>query len=177
MEIGGATRPMILVTLDGSHFSEAILGTVKALAVPLGADVELFTVGRLSAALDTPVARTYGEMTPTATASGTRIGVPLPSAQSSVRVETREQALGRIGTELRQYLTDRSQELTGTRVSIAVDINDDPARAIITYARRVHPTLIAMTTHGRTGLGHLLAGSVCEAVIRSGVAPVLVLRP
>jgi len=34
-----------------------------------------------------------------------------------------------------------------------------------------------MATHGRTGISHLLAGSVCESVIRSGVAPVLVLRP
>ncbi|HET8648273.1 MAG TPA: universal stress protein, partial [Vicinamibacteria bacterium] len=44
-------------------------------------------------------------------------------------------------------------------------------------ARRTHPDLIAMATHGHGGARHLLAGSVCERVIRSGVAPVLVVRP
>jgi nucleotide-binding universal stress UspA family protein len=37
--------------------------------------------------------------------------------------------------------------------------------------------LIAMATHGRSGAGHLFAGSVCEKVIRSGAAPVVVVRP
>jgi hypothetical protein len=37
--------------------------------------------------------------------------------------------------------------------------------------------MIAMDTRGRTGLSHLLAGSVCEQVVRGGVAPVMVLRP
>ena len=36
--------------------------------------------------------------------------------------------------------------------------------------------LIVMSTHGRTGLSHLLMGSVAEAVIRTSPCPVLVLR-
>jgi nucleotide-binding universal stress UspA family protein len=48
---------------------------------------------------------------------------------------------------------------------------------IIDRARQEHVDLIAMATHGRTGLMRALAGSVCERVIRSGVAPVVVLRP
>jgi nucleotide-binding universal stress UspA family protein len=34
-----------------------------------------------------------------------------------------------------------------------------------------------MATHARSGLAHLIVGSVAERVIRSGVAPVLVVRP
>lgn len=175
---GTTSRPKILVTLDGSHFSEAILGPVMNLAPALGAEVILFCVGRASDAHDTPVKSSYTEMTIAAAPTGTPFtNMPLPSALSPSRVETRQQALNRIDADLRAYLADRAEELANVQVTIAVDIDDDPAHAIVAYARRIHPDLIAMATHGRTGLGHLLAGSVCEAVIRSSIAPVLVLRP
>jgi hypothetical protein len=37
--------------------------------------------------------------------------------------------------------------------------------------------LIVMATHGRTGLVHVLCGDVAESVLRSGVAPVLLVHP
>jgi nucleotide-binding universal stress UspA family protein len=42
-----------------------------------------------------------------------------------------------------------------------------------------HPdvSLIAMATHGRTGLSHLLLGGVCEGVLRQAQVPVFALRP
>jgi nucleotide-binding universal stress UspA family protein len=166
-----------LVTLDGSHFSEAILATVRTLALPLDAAVELFRVGQPTAAHDTPVRATYGEITPQASSTGTRLALPLPSAGMVSRVESREQALDRMTAELTDYLRDRARELAGITTTVVVALDDDPATAIIARARRTHPDLIAMATHGRTGLSHLLVGSVCEAVIRSGVAPVVVLRP
>ena len=39
------------------------------------------------------------------------------------------------------------------------------------------PDLIVMATHGRTGLVHILFGDVAEEVVRSGVAPVLLVHP
>ena len=167
----------ILTTLDGSHFSESILGTVQTIAQASGAEVELFAVGRLQRAHDTPRRTQYEEMTPVATTTGSRLNVPLPSEQGMPPVETREQAIVRIETELQEYLTDRARDLEGVRTTIAVDVADDPAEAIIHRAREIGADLIAMATHGRSGLGHLLAGSVCEKVIRSGTAPVVVLRP
>ncbi|MCI0435395.1 MAG: universal stress protein, partial [Gemmatimonadetes bacterium] len=89
----------------------------------------------------------------------------------------RDQALQRMEAELTAYLQRCASELTGIKTAIAVDIADDPAPAIIDRARMGHADLIAMATHGRSGFSHLLAGSVCERVIRSGVAPVVVLRP
>jgi nucleotide-binding universal stress UspA family protein len=167
----------ILVTLDGSQFSEAILKSVANVAGPLGADVELLSVGRPSEAHVTPSRSTYTEMTPAATATGTRINVPLPSDQQAHSAETRQQALDRMEAELYDYLNARAHDLGGVTVETRVEFADDVAGAIIERARATHPDLIAMATHGRTGLSHLLAGSVCERVIRSGVAPVLVLRP
>jgi nucleotide-binding universal stress UspA family protein len=51
----------------------------------------------------------------------------------------------------------------------------EPAKEIIDFARRGQFDLIVMATHGRSGLQRTLHGSVTAAVIRSGVAPVLVI--
>lgn len=177
MEAHATTRPRILVTLDRSECSESVLPTVTNLAQSLGAEVELFAVGRPESAHDTPSHSTYGEITPQATSTGVPLSVPLPSAGIAPRVETRVQALDRLEAELRHYLQGQAARMAGVNTSITVELDDDPARAIVARARRTRPDLIAMATHGRTGLKHLLAGSVCEAVIRSGVAPVLVIRP
>lgn len=51
-----------------------------------------------------------------------------------------------------------------------------PTAAILEAARVGRATLIVMTTHGRSGLAHLVLGSVAEAVVRNARVPVLVLR-
>jgi len=52
----------------------------------------------------------------------------------------------------------------------------EPATEIIRLARLLGANLIAMGTHGRTGLGRLLMGSVAEAVLRRAPCPVLTLK-
>jgi len=56
--------------------------------------------------------------------------------------------------------------------SIVVD--QSPVDAILDAERGVD--LVVLGTHGRSGLAHLLAGSVAEAVIRRAACPVVVLR-
>ena len=51
-----------------------------------------------------------------------------------------------------------------------------PAEAIIDYAGATGTSLIVMGTHGRTGLAHLLMGSVAEQVVRTAPCPVLTVR-
>jgi len=52
-----------------------------------------------------------------------------------------------------------------------------PAELILELAARERADLIAMTTHGRTGLTRLLMGSVTETVLRHSTLPLLVARP
>ncbi len=52
----------------------------------------------------------------------------------------------------------------------------DPMREILTAAGDAGADLIAMTTHGRSGLGRLLFGSVAEAVLRRAEIPVFLMR-
>jgi nucleotide-binding universal stress UspA family protein len=52
----------------------------------------------------------------------------------------------------------------------------DPAREILAGAAETGADLIAMTTHGRSGLGRLLFGSVAEAMLRRADIPVFLMR-
>jgi nucleotide-binding universal stress UspA family protein len=47
---------------------------------------------------------------------------------------------------------------------------------IIEYAADVNADLIVMATHGRTGVSHVLLGSVAEQVVRKAPCPVLTLK-
>lgn len=167
----------ILVTLDGSYFSEAILAPLTKFAQEMGADVELFAVGRLDKVHETPLNYQGRDMVPAGTTTGIRLNLPRLDELLPPPAETRQQAVTRVDAELHDYLLNTAERLHGITATVATDVADDPAEAIIAHARREHVDLIAMATHGRTGFAHLLAGSVCESVIRSGVAPVLVLRP
>jgi nucleotide-binding universal stress UspA family protein len=52
----------------------------------------------------------------------------------------------------------------------------EPVAEIVASAREAGADLIAMTTHGRSGFGRLLFGSVAEAVLRQAEIPVLMMR-
>jgi nucleotide-binding universal stress UspA family protein len=51
-----------------------------------------------------------------------------------------------------------------------------PAEEILAAAKATGADLIAMATHGRSGLGRILFGSVAEAVLRASPVPVLMIR-
>lgn len=55
-----------------------------------------------------------------------------------------------------------------------VAIRGDAATELLAYAQKHAPGLIVMGTHGRTGLSHVLLGSVAEKVVRHAHCPVLV---
>jgi nucleotide-binding universal stress UspA family protein len=50
------------------------------------------------------------------------------------------------------------------------------ASAIVDAARLRKADLIVMSTHGRSGLGRLILGSVAESVLRGTTTPILLLR-
>ena len=50
------------------------------------------------------------------------------------------------------------------------------ARAILEAARTANPDLIMMSTHGRSGIGRLIAGSVAESVVRGTRIPIFLIR-
>lgn len=63
----------------------------------------------------------------------------------------------------------------GTKVIHEV-IQGTPMNEIVAYAKKNEIDLIVAGTHGRTGVGHLLLGSVAEKIVRSAPCPVLTVR-
>jgi nucleotide-binding universal stress UspA family protein len=51
-----------------------------------------------------------------------------------------------------------------------------PAAAVVEAASVQKVDLIVMSTHGRSGLGRLVLGSVAESVLRGTTAPILIVR-
>jgi nucleotide-binding universal stress UspA family protein len=79
------------------------------------------------------------------------------------------------GEEALQHLRDLVP--ASFRGSWGVDVTTgDPAEAIVRTAQANHADLIVMSTHGRTGLPHVLLGSIAEKVVRLAPCPVLTIR-
>jgi nucleotide-binding universal stress UspA family protein len=67
------------------------------------------------------------------------------------------------------------EEMSSLRPEYAVRIGA-PAEEIVRYADARDADLIIMGTHGRTGVAHLVMGSVAEHVVRTAPCPVLLVR-
>lgn len=74
------------------------------------------------------------------------------------------------------YLRRAAGRLPGRRIRTYL-WRGEPEEEIPRAAETLKADLIAMTTHARRGLSHLLMGSVAEAVVRSTPRPVLLTRP
>lgn len=139
----------ILVPLDGSSVAEQVLPAVSSVAQALGAEMVLFRVA-------------------IACASGPFAGdwyVPLEGTFETAD-HIAETYLGRVADGLRAQ---------GLNVSTTVR-SGGVAEAIVEYADSNRIDLIAMCTHGRTGLGRWILGSVAERVLRARCTPLLLVR-
>jgi nucleotide-binding universal stress UspA family protein len=64
----------------------------------------------------------------------------------------------------------------GLEFRVALVLAKNAAQGICDYAAKENMDLIVISTHGRTGLKHMLIGSVAERVVRHAPCPVLTLR-
>lgn len=74
-----------------------------------------------------------------------------------------------------QLATFASEQLAGIDTETHVLIGK-PAEQIVAYAKQVNADLIVMTTHGYSGLEHVVLGSTTESVLRKSDCPVLSIR-
>lgn len=80
-------------------------------------------------------------------------------------------------TALAQFLNENFAELLPlVEVRQKVEMGS-PAANILEEARKEGSDLIVMSTHGRTGLAHVLMGSITEEVVRNAVCPVFSIHP
>jgi len=86
------------------------------------------------------------------------------------RADAEQGTLAELGRQLDPEWTTRHQTILSIRFG-------PPFVEIIRYAREHAVGLIVMATHGRSGLGHVLIGSVAEKVVRKAPCPVMTIRP
>ena len=164
----------VLVTLDGSPLSEAVLPGVADPIAGTKAVVTLLTVGEVpSATVEGPTETVQPFIFLSLSAPALRFTSAAPKY-----VETKTQALQRRDDELAAYLERKAEPLRklGVEVNTIVQFGN-PAERIVSYARRPDIDLVVMATHGRTGLRTVIFGSVAGRVLYSGVRPVLLVRP
>jgi len=79
--------------------------------------------------------------------------------------------------EARRNLERIALEQVPTDVQVDAEVlSGDAVEAVIAYARDVNADLVVMATHGRSGLSHMLMGSVAEQIVRKAPCPVLTLK-
>jgi nucleotide-binding universal stress UspA family protein len=136
----------ILHPTDFSRSSDLALQLAGALARDYGARLVILHVGR-------PPLRVLGSPTP---------APPLP-------VEWGRDELDR---QLRRLTVPGLKNGPEYRLEFADTVGDE----ILRVAREVTSDVIVLGTHGRTGLGRLLLGSVAEQVVRRAVCPVITVK-
>jgi nucleotide-binding universal stress UspA family protein len=119
-----------------------------------------------------------------ATVTGARLHIVSVAAllvpDSSIVMETAGDVLvssadvrGPVRRELDQLIRDYFGNDAAVTREALVGV---PWREICEYARRASIDLIVISTHGRTGLRHVLLGSVAERVVQHAPCPVLVIK-
>jgi nucleotide-binding universal stress UspA family protein len=139
----------ILVPVDFSPFSEAALGYAGMLADKFGATLHLFHVWEAPAFLP-----------PETIVGSAETGQTLAALAHQQAFESID-AMARAAK-------DRGLEIAAREVAFGA-----PARTIVGHAEQNGHDLIVVGTHGRTGLMHVLLGSVAERVVRFARCPVL----
>ena len=143
---GFRTIKTILVSTDFSDYSKKALDNATALAKTFGAKIVLIHV---------------------------------VDALSYVVSESLqwEKVYDRLGESIRPMLEKQVNEIEHVGVSATSDlIQGVPYEQIVKKAGEIKADLIVMGTHGRTGVRHLLLGSVAERVIHLAPCPVMTVK-
>jgi nucleotide-binding universal stress UspA family protein len=81
--------------------------------------------------------------------------------------------------EIHEELTNRLEALRSKVNGLDVETflkEGDAAAQILATSKEMGCDLIVMGTHGRTGLSHLLMGSIAEKIVRRALCPVLTIK-
>lgn len=136
----------ILVTLDGSSLAEKVLPYVEQIAAKFDSEIILLHV----------------------------VTIPAISASPEANIIEDEKIAEQHAQE---YLERIDYRLTQAGLKARpVIVKGKPAEGIVDYAELEKVDLIAMSTHGRSGLGRWVFGSVAERVLRGAGCPVLLIR-
>ena len=143
----------ILVCLDGSKLAEQILPYAAEQAVRFGSNLVLLQVVSLAS-------------------------IPAPTGIESVPVAVPNDQLAEAEAAAKDYLEGLALPLREKGLTVqCVTLIGHPAESIISHAEENRFDLVALATHGRSGLKRLVFGSVADRVIRKSGLPILLIKP
>ena len=146
----------ILVPLDGSKIGEAALPYVEELVPKLSPEVKVEII----------LLQVVSSMTHYVVAG-----------EAATSIYYTEKEMEQIQQEARDYLNKVGEDIRSERVSVEIRVEvGAAAEEIIKAADEIGADLIAMSTHGRSGISRWAFGSVTDHVLRGGHKPVLVVR-
>lgn len=147
----------ILVCLDGSGFSEQILQYASEEATGSSKKIVLLRAVPISL--------------------GTTIAVPGVVASIPPTAPTPEE-LAEEENEARVYLQSKAKSLQALGIDVeCVVLIGNPGESIVEYADKNNVDLIAIATHGRSGVRRIIFGSVAEHIIKTSKLPILLVKP
>jgi nucleotide-binding universal stress UspA family protein len=149
----------ILIPLDGSKFGEAALSYVEKLIARLAAEEKV-------------------EITLFHVITTVRHQIHAPRGWGTASVPYNEEELTEMKDAATDFLNKMSDGLRNEKVTVIckVSVSENPADEIIKAEVEVNADLVAMSTHGRSGISRFAIGSVADKVLRGGTVPVLMVR-
>lgn len=148
----------VLVCLDGSRLAEEILPFALEQAKRFDSTITLFRAYSAPYNISLAVPGTSG------------VPMEIRSLEKQLIEDEKEAEI------YLQSLSDKLQTETTFKVSYA-KVLGAAGQAIVEYCKNEDMELIAIATHGRSGLGRVLLGSVADYVIRHSSVPILLFRP
>ena len=158
----------ILVPLDGSKLAESVLPYVEEVAQHCDTqDVILVSVTErikgMQAIPDYGYPGTSRLETPISGPAATEREVPV--------------GVGKMQRQAERYLNRVAKRLQAKGIKVSTEVLlGDPAEEIVIYAQLKPIDLIAMSSHGRSGISRWAHGSVADRVFRSVNVPILMVR-
>ena len=139
----------ILVPLDGSPLAEAVLPHAELLAKTQHAEIILLRVPN---------------------APAPEVFVRDPAMASMIRKDAENEAI--------EYVNNQAVALKKENIKVSVMIQNGPVPdTILEVAEQMQADLIAMSTHGRTGIRRWLLGSVADKIVHHAHIPVMLVHP
>ncbi len=155
----------IIVPLDGSDASRQVLPYARSIAKTVGATLHLIGVLEPLNRVDNLSRMGSGAQN-------------APMSQSELVLSEDWRALvGGLRREARERLDAAAEETRSRGIETTVELLEgEAAEQIIAAGNRQGESLIAMSTHGRSGIGRWMLGSVTDKVVKHTATPVLIIR-
>ena len=141
----------MLVCLDGSQLAEQIVPYAVDIAATQNAKIVLFRF----------------------------LALPVAMAPSAPAVPVQSPTTPEVEAAAKDYLSKIASPLAdkGVTTEVVVQQGSSAGKGIVDYANENSIDLIAIATHGRSGFGRAVFGSVADFVLRQSGLPILLITP